>query len=1152
MKRLSKINNVKGLRVFISVVFALALSIPSTALSVLANSRTAYAQDNGTVWLSVGNYYSYFGMLDRPITIDGATTAYCANPIKLAPPDGSYQTSAIVPLSSERTVDEIYRDLYYGFGGPGFDPSMWPDTCNGDAWTDNYYRACTHVLIADKMGDINSALAGTSQSFKNWAYKWLDGWNYDDKGAYNPNAVGEKFRTASLPDGFGDACFAINVGQATQMIVGYKPFGYIELNKSSANTSITDGNNCYSLEGAAYGVYGDSACSKQVTTLTTNKNGYAKSSGLPQGKYYVKEITPSKSYSLDLKTYEVTVYSDATSSIFSLETPQNDPVNILVGKIDRETTTEYKLNGATFEGAQFEVKYFDNLDGDSSGTPVRTWVYETQENGKIVPLTQTPISGDQTYKNSLGYTVFPIGTYTIQEIKAPTGYLVNDKIETRVITSDNSVDEHVETYNHIMTPEQVKRGDLSFSKKFSNTGERGKDIPFLLTSKSTGESHVVMTDENGEFNSADVAHSTNTNGNDAVLRVATDTDERIIEIDGTKYVVDEDKLTTESGTWFGMNANGTKAPVDDDLCAFPFDTEAFQDGGYTLQELPCKANEGYKLITATVNIRTDNKLVDYGTLDDSLESKITISKVDATSSEEIEGATLQLEKKNDAGSWEKVEEWVSTKEPHVVVGKEGTTYRLIETLAPKDYEQCELIEFTVRDGEVLKDVVMKDEPIEISGSIDKRENVLYEIDENGDYIYTLDYRSTSSTWGDEMNMWDMIDCAVDGKSYLQYVNTPVVSGDYDETMNVWYKTNKSDATYDIDAKTYNACETNPENPHNKSNERVHDFTSWKLWKQRVSTISSETLKVEDLKLAEGEVVTGVAFEHGRVEKDAGSAAANSNQWYRNYLKDKSDFIDSENDAYCEKNVGEDGIVRVKHFDTFTSNDNKEVAYQPAVFGMKATEDTLKEGGVELWNSANMDIHRNLAPDYPKLNDDDEDKVVQTTPKIGTTLVDRSTQTHESYPSKNTTLVDTVEYTGLIPGKEYKITGKLMDKSTSKPLLSNDNEVTSSITFTPEKANGKVDLEFTFDSSSMLDKTTVAYEDLHRNDTNIYSEHNIDNPDQTVTFKKTPTTKKTGGYYDKTGQNLKLALALLGIGMTVVTAATGVYFTRKSGFFHKAK
>ena len=125
----------------------------------------------------------------------------------------------------------------------------------------------------------------------------------------------------------------------------------------------------------------------------------------------------------------------------------------------------------------------------------RTWVFETDEDGYAEYSEDFKISGDNLYYY-LGESTLPLGAVVIHEKQAPTGYLNNnvDKYWVRTITSNNSGLPKVETYNapngDTAIKEQVKRGDLSFTKKFSNIGNRGKNIPFLLTSKSTGEKHV--------------------------------------------------------------------------------------------------------------------------------------------------------------------------------------------------------------------------------------------------------------------------------------------------------------------------------------------------------------------------------------------------------------------------------------------------------------------------------------------------------------------------------------------------------------------------------------------------------------------------------------------------------------------------------------
>ena len=74
-------------------------------------------------------------------------------------------------------------------------------------------------------------------------------------------------------------------------------------------------------------------------------------------------------------------------------------------------------------------------------------------------------------------------------------------------------------------------------------------------------------------------------------------------------------------------------------------------------------------------------------------------------------------------------------------------------------------------------------------------------------------------------------------------------------------------------------------------------------------------------------------------------------------------------------------------------------------------------------------------------------------------------------------MDTVAYKNLIPGKEYTVKGTLMDKETKKELQINGKTVTAEKTFTAEKADGSVELEFTFDGSALGGKKIVVFEKL---------------------------------------------------------------------------
>ena len=212
--------------------------------------------------------------------------------------------------------------------------------------------------------------------------------------------------------------------------VGWLDFGWIDLIKKSANEDITNNNGCYSLEGAVYGIYSGST---KVDTLTTNKDGYAKSSILPVGNYTVKEITASTGYDLDENTYNVTVVKDQTVRANSNEVPGNDPVGIEIVKNDAENKG-MPQGDATLEGAEFTIKYYDGYytKNNLPSKATRTWVLKTTEvtysTGKKAYVTglrnSYKVSGDDFYLDNDGNPCLPLGTISVEETKAPKGYLL--------------------------------------------------------------------------------------------------------------------------------------------------------------------------------------------------------------------------------------------------------------------------------------------------------------------------------------------------------------------------------------------------------------------------------------------------------------------------------------------------------------------------------------------------------------------------------------------------------------------------------------------------------------------------------------------------------------------------------------------------------
>ncbi|MFP7697077.1 VaFE repeat-containing surface-anchored protein [Trueperella sp. LYQ143] len=150
----------------------------------------------------------------------------------------------------------------------------------------------------------------------------------------------------------------------------------------------------------------------------------------------------------------------------------------------------------------------------------------------------------------------------------------------------------------------------------------------------------------------------------------------------------------------------------------------------------------------------------------------------------------------------------------------------------------------------------------------------------------------------------------------------------------------------------------------------------------------------------------------------------------------------------------------------------------------------------------------VAPLTTSATDTTEQFRVKPEPDIHTTLMYEGSR--DPVPGYGTrTLTDVVAYTQLEPGKEYTVTGTLMDKATSKPLTdATGKPITSSATFTPETANGTVKVEFTVDAALFAGKETVAFETLSREGRDIVIHADIEDKDQTIPFEPSPELKTT--------------------------------------------
>lgn len=410
--------------------------------------------------------------------------------------------------------------------------------------------------------------------------------------------------------------------------------GYIEIQKASTCTNVSDNNKLYSLAGAEFSIY--DASGKFVQKLTTNEKGETGRSGLlTAGTYTVKETkAPEGYYAAD--DFTVTVNAGQVTKKTVGDKPYDDPLGMLVGKFDGEKTYNGAGNlpqgSATLADAEFTVDYYDTFDYDNYDDlkkadiePTRSWTFKTDSDGFTYFDTEDFVSGDAFYYNDQNIACIPRGTIVVRETKAPKGYLKSNAVSFQKIMEGSKPETFV-TYDTAKVPEQVYRSDFEFTKKAENGSDRLAGVPFKVTSLTTGESHIAVTDENGYFSSASSwnAHDGNTNANDWALTA-----------EGT---IDSSKLDATAGFWFGNNTvldadgnatTGDALKADNSLGAMPFDA-------YSVEELRCTANEGHALVSTTVTISRSGASIDFGTLDDP-EPEIHTTAYDASDSDHYIG-----------------------------------------------------------------------------------------------------------------------------------------------------------------------------------------------------------------------------------------------------------------------------------------------------------------------------------------------------------------------------------------------------------------------------------------------------------------------------------------------------------------------------------
>ena len=911
--------------------------------------------------------------------------------------------------------------------------------------------------------------------------------------------------------------------------------GHINLHKTSANPGITDGNDCYSLEGAEFTVY--NAAGQSMGVLRTNANGDTNTLELPEGTYTVRETKPPKGY-LPAPDQQVTVRGGQKTTAQVSDQPSGDPMVMVVGKYDGEK--EYsELQGnmpqgsASLEGAEFTIEYFDTVDFDSYDAikkagvkPTRSWVVHTDKDGYAELSDDYLVSGDEIYHDASGNVTIPRGSVAIYESKAPEGYKLNSKVNFQKIQETPLTG--VTTFNMPEVPESVKRGGVSVQKLDSETGKTPQGSASL-----EGISFSIINDN-----------------------------ENTVKVDGKTYAKGETvKVITTDAKGFATTGADT----------LPY-------GDYIIRET--KTNGSYLNTSAEmrVQVREDGKVYSFSAKDRVERGGVRLVKTDSETGNDpqnglsFDGTQFELKSLNDNPVIVDGKTYTKNQVIDTLVIKDGQavtdphmlpygTYSVQEVKAPEGY----LLDDTVHEFRIVDDGVLVN-PIDHDGSI---ENQIMRSDleftkkgEDGqDRLAGVAFKLTSEATGEShvvvtdengyfssASSWNKHTHDTNGNDWALKADGVIDSSKLDATAGVWFGDAEADdskgalpyGTYAIEElrctanEGYQLIETTVIVSRDG---KVYDFGTLTDVKASITTKAYDPM--------DGDSLVGM-----------GEVKVSDKVTYANL------FPNRDYKLTAELHDSATGDVLLDASGHPITVEKRFTAQSPTGFEVvEFTIDTIELGG------KTITVYEKLYDDGGSLIAEHTDKsdvnqqVTVIEPQIGTTALDGHDGDKNVVTDGKTTVIDTVEYKNVIPGKTYTLKGSLHVKVTDeegnvteKALEVDGKPVTAETTFTPEKSDGKVEVTFTFDSTGIpQDTEMVAFESLEKNGVELVAHADIEDGKQTTTAHVTgiSTTATDGLDGDKNviadaettiTDDVAYENALTGIGYTM----TGILMDAETG------
>ena len=891
-----------------------------------------------------------------------------------------------------------------------------------------------------------------------------------------------------------------------------------KIQKSSSNTTVTNGNDCYSLSGATYGVYSDKGCTKSVATLTTNANGNTDTVELRAATYYVKETKAPKGFQLDKNVYTMTVKVNETTTLKVSDKPKVTDTLVELFKIDMEISKATPQGNASLEGAEFVWKYYDGYytKDNLPSEPTRTWttktIAEKDSNNEVHYITRLADSykvlGDSFYTQN-GTICLPLGTITVEEKTAPNGYLLEGAymqaagsseqikgVYVAQITEDGEL-AALSGSNQYSVLDKVIRGGVKIQKRDLETkdtkaqgGATLKDTAFEII--SLNDNAVLV---NGKlYNKNEVVKTIHT-GVDGIATTAADT------LPYGKYHIEESNAPE------GYLTDGAK----------PIEFEITEDG--KIVDLIDEAHSIYNQIK-----RGDIEGVKIGAGTHKRLANVPFRITGKTTGEShiiVTDANGQLSTSSD---------WVSHKQ-NTNAGKTSEDGIWFGTSTPDDSKGALLYDtYTIEELRCDSNKGMTLIPaFDVVVSRNKVVVDLGTLTDEYEPEITIYTTATDKVTGEKS--------IIAGKS-VTIVDTVTLDGLTKGTkyqLKGWEMVKSENAQLLIDGKPVESDYTFTAKKSEMEVEVSYTFNASALGGKDLVTFE----ELYDLSNPDEPVKVA---EHKDIEDEGQTVTIEER------------MITIHTNA-ADKATGEKMIVAGKEvtvIDTVILDGlEKGTAYQLKGWQMVKSENaqllidgqpvesgytfTAKDSSMEVeiaftFNASSLagkdlvtfeELYDLSNPDEPiKVAEhkdiEDEGQTVTITERIitmHTTATDKATGEKTIEADDEVTIVDTVTLDGLEKGVKYTLKGWQMVKSENTELLVNGKRVENNLTFTAEDSKMEVQIEFTFNASELGGKEVVTFEELY--DTSnpdepikVAEHKDIKDEGQTVTVKEKPESPTT--------------------------------------------